>query len=243
MSGYVGTSHVYQGSSGNTVIPLPAGSVAGGLAVLVGGTSGSGTHPWTGPTGWTNWLLGVGHNEYVGVWSKVLDAGDITAGSITYSATLGGYDSWLTTYDTTYSGIDAAASAPLTSGEYGTHADVSTATITAPGWTPVLACDMAIFATERSTATGTTVTPGDGAVVDHFEEDTNIMSSFWCGRKTGIAAGTASGTVTLTYNAATANGLIFMLPLALTDQPATTQPWWIADGAGGGIPAIMQVAS
>ena len=89
------TAHTTTGAS--QAMALPAGTVAGDLAVLAvfGGNGVSGI---TNITGWTSYLTGTGGHWNTQVYTKILTSGDITAASVTVSFSAFQEDLFLTTF-------------------------------------------------------------------------------------------------------------------------------------------------
>ena len=94
LSGGSSTSHpIVRGagmvaqSSSNYTLPLPSGTLAGDLALVFGGQGWS----FANPSGWTVLDNSAGAWWNGACWSKILDSGDISAGSVTVSA-LGSFD-------------------------------------------------------------------------------------------------------------------------------------------------------
>lgn len=85
-----GTSYVTASGLSTFSLPIPVAAVAGDFAVITGG----GGFDFNTPSGWTANSTSVGSNWNGAVFSKVLTSADITAASVSVSAT-GGFDAFI----------------------------------------------------------------------------------------------------------------------------------------------------
>jgi hypothetical protein len=121
---------VLQAANVPIVVALPAGAAAGHVAVFLLETS-FGAATVTGPTGWAEHANGDAGSTKIGLWSKTLDAADITAGSVSAVRTGStSYAAILATWSGT-SAVDAVSAQQATT--------TATTSVTIPAVTPVAA--------------------------------------------------------------------------------------------------------
>jgi hypothetical protein len=202
---------------------LPAGAAAGDPAFAFGQNAASTSITMTA-TGWTQLIGAAANNMYVvGCW-KVLDSTDIATGSISFTVTSRSHPFQLVVFDgTQVSGIDASASLPLSSSAYGTRGGVTQATTPAPSVTPSGSSKGILFAFERSTATGTTISSMSiTATTEYFAEFNTTAATTLLVASFTAPGGTATGIDTVTYSGTSGNGLAFILPLTAVGSSTQT---------------------
>lgn len=129
----IALSGVTTGNSGTTQpasipVTFPTGAAAGHVAVLQLHTP-TGVATVTDPSGWTVHVNGDGGNTKLGLWSKTLDATDITNGGLTLTRSAGSSNSWICETYSGCAGPDALSAQQATT--------TGTTSVTIPAVTPV----------------------------------------------------------------------------------------------------------
>lgn len=205
-----GTSE-YNSGGNSAIVPLPSGAIAGDLAVLFGGTGWSVNNP----SGW-----GVLYNDSTGIVSagafwKILDAADITAGSVTLSFT-NSFDSGACLVVIEDGTFDAAAPIFDSGGDKDTSSPITPTTSVGGG------NDLIITAAyERM---GGVIGYDIGTVIEGY--NSGSRSEIMLSDQTG------SGTYTVTFTPGSSNGI---LGVAIAISPAPTGSSGV-DLEQGGVP-------
>lgn len=207
--------------SGTVTVTLPTGSVAGDLLIITGNNANSATlavtQPVSGVTSVFNAAMGTGTALLA---YKILDATDITAGSVKISATSGSTRVILASY----SGVSSVTAGVVT------YRSGSQTTCTAKAVSGATTMTLVISMDKVTNETGlTSVVPTTTQDAAYFTNATSAPS-IYIGHYSGTAADR-----TITYPIASANGLGIQLALVDTASTATPLLEWGFNEASGNV--------
>lgn len=206
----IGSAAATNNGVSSTTITVPTGVTTSHLGILFLTTDNAGTVTYTVTGSWTNRVQNPTgqNNEEVSIYTKL---GGFTAGD-TFTIT----PSLSRNIQITAVWVNTGGQDISIVGSVGTRNGTSVATITIPAVTTTVAnSEILVLATERTTATGTTISSWSPSAPTqlYFLENNTPSTTHYVGTFTQATAG-STGTRTPTFNSASGNGtgVMFVVP-------------------------------